>query len=166
MVVAWHIDRGSYDGTPLDDRNVVMAIHSPGHMMEVKWKAAVYLDQRCDQAQQDALTQIFSGQAGGHPSVLASMVGEIVGLKTVPIEFQHDGEGRRLSVTDVVSCDIQPIEGQGGAQVTVTNHPLCVSPGEPAVVCRSGALTLNDHGMTWNFSGKNGFFAPFSYAGA
>jgi len=35
-------------------------------MLEGKWKVALYVDERANQDQQNALIQIFSGQAGGH----------------------------------------------------------------------------------------------------
>ena len=57
---------------------------------------------------------------------------------------------------------------EGGYQqteVAITNHPLAVSPGYAAVASKSKELSYQDHGMNWEISGKNGFFAPFSYQG-
>jgi hypothetical protein len=56
------------------------------------------------------------------------------------------------------------LEGQGGAEITITNHPLCIAPGNPAVTARSKKLSYKDHGMSRELSGKNGFFSPFQYA--
>ena len=75
VLIAWHIDHGRFGEIDLDGLNAVLAAHSPGHMLEVKWKVALYVDERANQGQQDALTQIFSGQAGGH---LAGLVPERV----------------------------------------------------------------------------------------
>jgi hypothetical protein len=164
-IVAWHIDRGSFGDTKLDGLNVALAVHAPGHMAQVKWKAAVYLDDKANAAQQEALTQIFSGQAGGHLAVLASFVGEIVGMNKLPITYAKEGKGRSLKLGTAGSMAIQPIEGQGGAEVTVNNHPLCISPGHPVVVQRSSKFALKDAGFNWSASGKNGFSAPFAYQG-
>ncbi|HKI97887.1 MAG TPA: DUF1326 domain-containing protein [bacterium] len=165
VIVAWHVDSGSYGDVKLDGLNVALAVHSPGHMAQVKWKAAVYLDDKANDAQADALTQIFSGQAGGHPAVLASFVGEIVGMSKLPITYANDGKGRSLKLGTVGNVAIQPVEGQGGAQITVNNHPLCISPGHPATVHRSSELKLKDAGFDWAFSGKTGFQSPFAYQG-
>ena len=70
VVLGWHIDRGSFDGTKLDGLNVAMLVHSPGNMKDGGWKVALYLDDKADEAQQQALAGIFSGQAGGHLSNL------------------------------------------------------------------------------------------------
>ena len=164
VLVGWHIDNGHFGDVKLSGFNVVLAVHSPGHMVEVKWNAAVYLDDSANEAQKEALLKIFSGQAGGHPAVLASHVGNILGVKNVPIDYQAQGRHRSLRVGDVAEAEIDAIAGQGGAEVTVTNHPLCIAPGYPAVTAKSKRLTFDDHGLHWNISGKNGFYSPFSYA--
>jgi hypothetical protein len=41
VLVAWHIDKGNFDGVSLDDLNVALAVVIPGNMVEVKWTAAV-----------------------------------------------------------------------------------------------------------------------------
>ncbi|HEY0793254.1 MAG TPA: DUF1326 domain-containing protein [Chthoniobacterales bacterium] len=71
VLLAWHIDQGHFAQIDLEGLNAVLAAHAPGHMLEGKWNVALYVDERADQAQQGALTQIFSGQAGGHLARLA-----------------------------------------------------------------------------------------------
>jgi hypothetical protein len=96
VLLAWHIDQGRFGETGLDGLNAALAAYSPGHMMETKWKVALYVDDKADQGQQDALTQIFYGQAGGHLAGLAPLIGEVLGVKTVPIEFRSEGKRRSL----------------------------------------------------------------------
>jgi hypothetical protein len=163
-LVAWHIDRGAFEGVKLDGLNVALAVHSPGHMAQVKWDVAVYLDERADAAQTDALTKIFAGQAGGHPSRLAAHVGKILGVASVPMRYAANGRQRSLSIPGIAEAAIEAIEGQGGAEVTIENHPLCIAPGEPAVAARSKKLDYRDHGKHWEFSSRNGFYSPFRYA--
>jgi hypothetical protein len=165
VLVAWHVDRGKDGEIDLSDLNVAMAIHSPGHMMETGWRAALYLDERASRAQKDALTRIFTGQAGGHPEALASFVGEVLGVASVKIDYQAAGRKRSLSIPDIVSAEIEAIEGQGGGEATVSGHPLCIAPGEPAVVAKSKRLDYTDHAMRWAISGSNGFYSPFAYRG-
>jgi hypothetical protein len=146
--------------------NVALALHIPGHMAEVKWRAALYFDRNASEKRKDALTQIFTGQAGGHPGMLVSHVGDVLGIKHVPIEYTVDGKRRTLKIADVGGAEIEAIEGQGGGDVTIEGHPLCIAPGYKAVVAKSGKLNYQDHGLHWEISGKNGFFSPFSYQGS
>ena len=65
-LVGWHIDKGSFDDVKLDGLNVALAVYSPGTMVETKWKAALYFDDKASEEQKNRLMQIFTGQAGGH----------------------------------------------------------------------------------------------------
>lgn len=40
VLIAWHIDRGSFDDVALDGLNAVLAAYAPGHMLEVKRNVA------------------------------------------------------------------------------------------------------------------------------
>lgn len=164
-MVAWHIDKGAFGDVKLDGLNVAFAVHSPGHMAQVKWDVAVYLDERATPEQKDALTKIFAGQAGGHPSRLAAHVGRILGVASVPIRYTASGRQRSLSIPRIAEASIEAIEGQGGAEIRIENHPLCIAPGEPAVAARSSKLDYTDHGMSWHVSARNGFYSPFRYDG-
>ena len=165
VLIAWHVDQGQDGEVDLKGLNVAMAIHSPGHMMQTKWRAALYLDARANDAQKQALTRIFAGQAGGHPATLASFVGDVLGVASVGIDYQAQGQKRSLSIPGIVDAEIEAIDGQGGGNVTISGHPLCVAPGEPAVVAKSTRLDYSDHAMTWAISDCNGFYSPFAYQG-
>jgi hypothetical protein len=165
VLFGWHIDNGNLGNVNLNGLNVAMAAHSPGHMMKVKWEAALYLDAKANDAQRNALTQIFAGQAGGHPAALASFIGKVLGVSNIEINFSASGKKRSLKLPGIAEAEIEAIQGQGGAGVTITGHPLAASPGESAVVSRSKKLSYHDHGMSWEISEKNGFYSPFEYKG-
>jgi len=165
-LVAWHIDDGNFNGVALDNLNVVLAVQSPGNMAAVKWTAAVYFDDNASDSQKDALLQIFTGQAGGHPGRLVSHVGDVLGVSSLPMTYKAEGKQRSLKITGVAEAEIEALStGQGGADITVDNHPLCIAPGFKAVVGKSKKVAYKDHGLDWQFSGKNGFYSPFVYQG-
>ncbi len=162
-LVGWHIDKG-YDGdVSLEGLNVALAVWSPGPMLETQWKVALYLDDRASEAQQGALTRIFAGQAGGHPARLASHIGEVLGVQTVPIAFSAEEKICKLRIPDIAGTEIEAIAGQGEGPVKIDGHPLCIAPGHAATVAKSSGFRYSDHGLNWELSGKNGLFSPFSY---
>ncbi|MGH8128374.1 MAG: DUF1326 domain-containing protein, partial [Gammaproteobacteria bacterium] len=133
-LVAWHIEQGKYGDVALDGLNVALAVYVPGTMVETKWTVAAYFDERANEAQKEALHLIFSGQAGGHPAVLASFIGDMRGAKSVPMHYESDGKKSSLSIPGITEAEIDLLEGQGGKPITVAGHPLCIAPGEPAKV--------------------------------
>lgn len=161
--VAWHIDSGNYGDVVLNDLNAALLAYTPGHMLQTKWKVALYLDERASSAQQEALGAIFSGQAGGPLAALAPLIGEVMGVKPVPIEFKIDGSKRSLRVSNLIALDIAAIEGQDGKLVTVENVPMTPVPGFPAVLARSIQASIHDHGIDLDINDRNGFYSPFAY---
>jgi hypothetical protein len=165
LLVAWHVDQGKDEEIDLSGLNVAMAITAPGTMVETKWRAALYLDERANDAQKQALTKIFGGQAGGHPAALASFVEDLLGVASVRIDYRAEGKRRSLAIPNVAAAEIEAVEGQGGGEVTISGHPFCLAPGEPAVVAKSKRLDYTDHHMTWSISDSTGFYSPFAYQG-
>jgi hypothetical protein len=164
-LIAWHIDKGKFGDVALDGLNACLFVHSPGNMVEGKWKVALYLDQRASQAQNDGLAQIFSGQAGGPPGALTPLIAEVLGVKSTAIEYQAEGKRRSLRIPGVAEAEIEALPGEGGADVTVSGHPLAVAPGQAAVVAKSKKASYRDYGVRLDVSGRNGFYSPFVYEG-
>lgn len=162
-LIGWHIDQGSFADTALDGLNAALFAYAPGHMMQNKWKVALYVDEKANEQQKDALTQIFSGAAGGHLANLGPLIGEVLGVKSAAIDYRIDGKQRSLTIPNVAEMEVEAISGQGGEDVTLSNVPFTPVPGYPAVVCHSKRLNYNDHGYEVQISGKNGFYSPFKY---
>ncbi len=165
VLVAWHIDEGDYGGVSLDGLNVVLAAYSPGHMLETPWQIALYLDESANEAQQQALTMIYSGQAGGHMAGFGELIGEVVGMKSAAIEYQANGRQRSLKINGIAEAAIEGIPGFDGSDVVARNHPVGIAPDHPAAVAKSEKLRYQDYGFDWELSGKNGLYSPFAYQG-
>jgi len=165
LLVAWHIDQGHFGDTPLNGLNTGLAVYSPGHMLQTKWKAALYLDERATQEQRDSLTKIFAGQAGGHLANVAACVGEVLGVKAVPIDYRAEGKRRSISINGLADLEIEGVPGQNGAEVTIAGPPFCLVPGIPSVVAKSKRLSYRDYGYQWELSDRTGFYSAFAYQG-
>lgn len=163
LLVAWHIDDGYLDGIRLDGLNVVLACHAPENMINGGWSAALYLDGHADSQQTEALTRIFTGQVGGHLSVLLGFVGEVWGIKQVAMTYHEENDTRRLSIPGIAEAEIQSIQGIRGGEALIANPPLCVVTSHPAVVAKSKHYSYHDHGQAWEFSERNGYHSAFSY---
>lgn len=163
LLVAWHIDNGHLNGESLNDLNVALACFSPGHMKDGNWQAALYIDERANDAQFEAITQIFSGKHGGHPAVLMNFVTEIWGSKKVKIDYRIEGNKRELTIPGIADMTVESIQGIKGSEATIDNPPLCVVTSHSAVVARSINYEFHDFDKDWKFSDRNSYYSQFTY---
>jgi hypothetical protein len=183
-VAAWHIEKGHFTPgshesgsggsvltttNPIDlsNLNVVMSVHAPGHMFTgPKWKIALYLDEKADDHQKDVLTRIFTGQVGGDFfAEIVPLIGEILGVRSVPIAFNIEGKKRRtIGIPSIVKMEIEGLTGNDpNTESKVTNPAFSNTPGDDPIIARSTTHTYRDHGLQWDNSGRNAFYSRFTY---
>jgi hypothetical protein len=161
---AWHIQKGFYENTQLDGLNAVAVLHAPGNMFTgPKMKLAAYIDERANSVQAEALKKILSGQAGGFFSALANLIGENLGIRSIPIEFGIDGKRRWVRIPKLLELQIEGVVGADkNRESLIVNPALTAAPGYDPVIARSNNYSFDDYGMKWDSSGKNGFYSRFS----
>ncbi len=164
-LVAWHIKQGSDDSIDLSGLNVALLLYSSGKMHETPWDVALYIDAKAQEDQKNSLLKIFGGKAGGHPAALAEMIGNIIGVADANIEFNKQGKNYTVKIADVADVELEPLEGQGGADITVSNHLLAVAPGYSVVVGKAKKSRIKAHNWDWNFDGQQCMYSPFAYEG-
>ena len=181
-VAAWHIEKGhstsetnngnnsnknNNNSINLANLNVILAVHAPGHMFTgPKWKISLYLDEKANNGQKDALTKIFTGQAGGEFfAEILPLIGEILGIKSVPIEFNIEGKKRRkIKIPYIVEMEIEGLTGSDpNVESKVINPAFSNTPGYDPIIARSVRHTYKDHGLEWDNSGRNAFYSRFTY---
>jgi hypothetical protein len=166
VVVAWHVEKGHFDDDiSLDNLNVVSAVYAAGNMFTgPKWKLALYLDDRASQQQKDPLTKIFSGQVGGFFGAAANLIGEVMGIKSVPIEFTAEGKKRKVEIRASLEMEIEGMSGSDAKEESVLVNPgFTIAPGYDPIIARSTKHTYKDHGLEWDNTGRNGFYSRFRY---
>jgi len=166
VVLAFHIDRGNYDGTSLDGLNVALAVHSPGPMADGNLSAAAYIDERADDRQTAALGAIFTGAEGGPMAAFAPLITTQLGVKKTPIRYSVNGKHRAVEIPGIMQMAVEPIptmHGSGELWVAA-GHP--VAPDKMALAVGSSGSTFvdADYGMRWDNSGKNGHYAPITWS--
>jgi hypothetical protein len=174
--VAWHIEKGHFVSRTNDDNssinlanlNVIMSVLAPGHMFTgPKWKMALYLDERANNDQKDALTKIFTGQVGGEfVTEVISRTGEMLGIRSVPIEFDIEDKNkrRRIKIPSLVEMEIEGLTGSDpNVESKVVNPAFSGTPGDDPTIARSTKHIYKDHGLEWDNSGRNAFYSRFTY---
>jgi hypothetical protein len=164
VALAFHITSGSYGNVTLDGLNVVMIARSPGPMGEGNWSAALYLDERANEQQRQALEAIFTGSAGGILGGLAPLISTVLGVKTVPITFHIEGKRRSVEIPNIMHMAVHPLPSlvDPDNEIWVLN----AVPFAPQVSLAVGDQnsTFTDYSMRWDNSGKNGHYASINWS--
>src|ERR1700730_12104093 len=164
VALAFPVGRGSYVRTDLSGLNAVQALSTPGPMSQGGGTGAVYVDGRANAEQRAALEAIFSGQAGGPPSLLAPMIAHRLPPKTAQIEFNASGDTRKLVIAGITEVTVQGVAGRDGNTVWMDNvtHPYS---GRLAAA-RGTQSHYKDHSLNFDNSGRNGHFSSINWSNA
>ena len=160
--LSWRIEEGHAGELDLSDLNVVLASRYDDDEPGSPWDFHLYLDQRADQRQRDALGQIFVGDLGGAP------------LKQFPWAFKES----RPQGVHAVAIDIEHVPGRGwfraGEHVSVRiREPVhdqetvtCVIPGhhQPGREVYAETLAVHNEPLEFELTGTCGYESNFAYA--
>ena len=87
-ILAWHIDEGRYGEVDMSGLSVVALGAFTGNLWAgAKAQMAIYIDDRANAAQQQAIQAIWGGQAGGWMAGFAGLVETMRGIATAHIDF-------------------------------------------------------------------------------
>jgi hypothetical protein len=161
-IVAFQVNRGSFGATDISGLRAVIALTTPGAMAKGGWTVALYVDDRANREQRGALEAIFGGAAGGPLAALGPLIVKRLPAKATPIGFEIDGGKRRLSIPGVTEVAVEGITGAGGKQVWLDNVGHFASTRLSAA--RGTASSLDDQGLKFENTGRNGHFSPISWS--
>jgi hypothetical protein len=173
-VLLWHVREGNYGDVGLDDLNVLMLGSFVGNIWgeHSDAYAALFLDERADESQRQALQMIFGGQAGGWPGqFVEAFGGELRGLEYAPIRVSIDDDlaawsaevpGRVVARAEALTGPTTP----EGARVQVLNLPGSeTGPGQVATWGRALADKADAYGFSWEREGRSSKHITFDWTG-
>ena len=126
------------------------------------WSFWLYLDQRGDETQHEALEQIFRGRLGGTPDEQfpwAWKASDLLGVRAVAIEVDHKQAAGWFRAGDYVSVRIDgPVAGD--------SQVACVIPGyhQPGREVHSELIKVEDEGLSFEVQGRCGYESAFDYS--
>ena len=173
-MVAYHVREGHYGDVSLDGLNLVACGEFEGNAWAgAQVTMALFIDERADQSQREALGAIFGGHAGGWPAVFAAMVVEVRGPEFAPVhvEVADDLSSWRAEVPGRVRAVGEALSGPTtppGARVQLLNPPGSeVGPGQIATwgVATVDRVDAPDFSFTWEWDGRSSKHIPFDWSG-
>ena len=162
----WHVERGTFGDTTLDDLNFTVCVNWPGAIHEGNGEALILVDERADEAQRNAIETLVGGDAGGPWGVLAWTWPTIHGPKPVAYDLHLDGVKTRVKAGDSYEVVSETIKNPvSGAEV----HPGATLPEgivfKEADFGSSTAFRVSD-GIAYEHPGKYTAVGPFAYSSA
>jgi hypothetical protein len=164
VFLVFHVDSGDVNGVDVSGLSVGVQADAPPLMSEGGWKVGLFMDAAASSEQAEALGGVFSGQLGGPMAALTGLIGEMVGMETVPISYVDDGLRHSVKVGDAVDLEVEDFVSAFSA----TGAPITVSgvgfPNDTLTAGRATRCDVNAFGMSWSNVGKNSFSSSFSWA--
>jgi len=160
--LSWQIEEGRAGEVALAGMRAVLANRYDDDESGSPWSFVLYIDERADERQREALESIFLGRVGGTPELQFPWVWKpstLLGVRHVAIEVDHTPGRGWFRAGGQVSVRVrEPV----AELETVT----CVIPGHD----RSGRevvadlLRVEDGALHFELSGKCGYEATFDYS--
>ncbi len=172
-MLAWHVREGRYGDVRLDGLNVLALGAFEGNLWagEAKARMGMFIDERADEGQRQALQTIFAGEAGGWPAGFAATIGEFRGIEFVPIQFEvaDDLAHWSVAIPGRVAGRAEALTGPTtppGKRVQTLNPPGSeVGPGQVATWGVSSEARMEGFGFNWTGESRSSKHIPFDWTG-
>ena len=161
--LSWSIETGRFGEVVVDGLNVALVSRYDDDEDGSPWTFALYIDERGDEAQRDALESIFLGRSGGDAIVQfpwARKPSTLVAVRPVKIELEHGGRWPWFRAGTHATVRI-------GRRVAEPSTVTCVIPGHHRTGMEVVAeeLSVREDMLGFEFSGKCGYVSTFEYSG-
>ena len=160
----WTVDSGRYGTAALDGLSFSIYADWPGAIHDGGGKAVLFVDERADDGQRDAITSLARGEAGGPWSIFINTY-ELDGPHYVSYTVDVAGERSSVRIGTVAELQVEPIR-----------NPVTGNDVHPRLVLPEGLLThdlglfasqkfqVQGGAVDYDHSGRYAAVAEFSYA--
>ena len=160
--LSWTIEEGQAGEVSLEGLRVVLALRYEDDEPGSPWSFFLYLDERADDRQREALEGIFLGRLGGTPDLQFPWVwkpSDLLGVRSVAIEVDHTPGGGWFRAGSQVSVRIrQPLDQQEPVTCVIPGHHR---DGREVV---AELLEVSDGDLEFEFTGRCGYEATYAYS--
>jgi hypothetical protein len=162
FALSWHIKDGCADDVVLDGLDVVLAGWYDDDERGTRWRIVLYVDDRADAAQCDALTAIYLGRAGGSTlRQFAAAIGTVHEVRSARITLSN--EPRRWSIRASTYVTVAATNAVDSAESISCGIPGHDRPGTEVV---ADQITVADTALRWDLRERCGFATDFDYTSA
>jgi hypothetical protein len=167
-LVGYDIREGKYGDTRLDGLDVIDAYSWPKAIHEGNGNHQIFITNKANQEQRNAIISIFSGNAkgNGHFALFASTVKYLLDPQFVDIDIKIDGRRSSFSVRGVIDVQLEnfknPVTGEDQDTKIQLPKGFIWKLAEAAKTKVMRILTPN---LNFDHSGKNAFYSIVEFNG-
>ena len=167
-LVGYHIKEGKYGETSLDGLDVIDAYSWPKAIHEGNGTHQIFITNKANQEQRNAIINIFSGNANGngHFALFASTLKYLLDPQFVDIDIKVDGRRSSFSVPGVMDVQLEnfknPVTGE--EQDTKVQLPKGFI-WKVADAAKSRVMRILTPNLNFDDSGKNAFYSIVEFNG-
>lgn len=162
FALSWRISEGHAGEVDLAGLGVVMAGSYSDDEPGEPWRVVLYVDAQGDRDQQQTLSEIFLGRAGGATlRNFAAAIGEVYAIRAAHLDLDHTPNAESMVVGEFLSART--------AHAVVTDERIsCGIPGhdQPGQEIVAAQFRIDDAPLRWDVSGRCGFATAFAYSSA
>ena len=162
--LSWHVLDGHADTLDLSDSLVVMTLRFLDRQSpSTSWEVVLYIDDRADRLQAEALAAIFLGHAGGTVAdQYGPAIGEVLAVRCARISVEHVAARKRIEVERYIIVEAEELASEPG-------EVACGIPGldRPGTELVNDIARSDDPALRWRVVGRGASFATdFDYRSA
>jgi hypothetical protein len=163
-LLVWKVDRGSFDGVPLNGLAVIAAIAGDQNLgireiggAAAETRAAIFVDERATPAQRSALVAMAKQHSNG-------MVSKVVEMSSSPIQFADDANAIRVTAKSLRLTVAKEVDHDPSCGARQWFHPLAEIANPAMGTTSENAFSGTALGTKWSDPNKrSSFFGTFSY---
>ena len=163
---AWKISEGAMGDVRFDGLALAIFVAWPNPIHEGNGRGLVYVDERANKAQREALVRIGTGDAGpGGPfEIFAGTYAEPAKVAYGPIQLERHGKKATMRFGELAQADLGPIiSAMDGSEADVR----MVMPGgfiwQDSVMVNTNRCRVEANGLSFQFQNSSAFLSRVEY---
>lgn len=165
VILVFHVDDGAIEGVDVSGLTVAAVGDAPKVMTDGNWRLGMLIDAAASDEQAGKLGAVFAGQLGGPMESLAPLIGEMLGVERVPMNFESRDGQHSLTLGDYGSVEIEDvvpfgIETGEPARLTGVFHPA----NSELTIAKAGESRISAFGLEPALAGRSGFATNFAWS--
>jgi hypothetical protein len=163
VILNYHVKSGQIDGVDVSGHSVSILADAPKRMLDGNWRVGLIIDDKASKEQADKLAGVFSGQMGGPMAGIAPLIGEVLGIERLPIDYKDDGHRHHVRIGGDTVIEVEDYVAQGASEptrLTSVFHPSNTT----ITIARPTSSRITGFGIEFDNAGKSAFSAPFKWS--